>query len=150
MHLSYFECNDILLMLNLYKILSSEHQVDDSWAENQMSFSEILFWKYLKYVPLILPNYKSLKKTKIDIFKIFSYFKYPIKLQANCRINCRKTITCPLNITFLHKFLYRVTMTSMKSNDILCSLNVYKILRKEHQVVDRWVVDEVSVSEMLF
>ena len=112
---SYFECNDILHMLSVYKILSNEHQADDSWAKYQMSVSEILFWKYLKYVPLILSNCKRLKKTKIAIFKIFSYFKYPIKLQANCRINCRKTITCPFNITFLHKFLYRVTMRSMKS-----------------------------------
>ena len=29
-------------------------------------------------------------------------------------------------------------------------MNVHKILRKEYQVVDRWAVDEVSVSEMFF
>ena len=103
------------LLLNVHQLLSNEHQVNDSWAEYQMLVSEILFWKYLKYVPLILPNCKRLKKTKISIFKIFSYFKYPIKFCANCRINCRKAITCTLDITFLHKFLYRVTMRSMKN-----------------------------------
>ena len=129
MHWSYFECHDILHTMNVYKILSNEHQVDDSWAEYQMSVSEILCGKYLKYVPLILPNCKRLKKTKIAIFKIFSYFKYPIKLRANCRINCRKTITCPLNITFLHKFLYRFTMRSMKNVFLMKKseiINIYK------------------------
>ena len=129
-HWSYFDCNHILHTLNVYKILSNEHQGDNSWAEYQISVSEILFWKYLKHVPLILPNCKWVKKTKIDIFKIFSYFNYPIKLHGNCRINCRKTITCSLNITFLHKLFYRVTMRSMKSLFLMKKLeiiNTYKI-----------------------
>ena len=110
---SYFECNDILHTLDVYKTISNELQADDSWAKYQMSVSEILFWKYLKYVPLILPNCKRLKKTKIATYKIFSYFNYLIKFCENCRINCRKVITCPLNIIFLRKFLYRVTMKSL-------------------------------------
>ena len=33
-----------------------------------------------------------------------------------------------------------------KCKDILGTLNVYKIPAKEHQVVDRWDPDEISVT----
>ena len=131
-HWSYFECNHTLHTLNVYKVLSNEHQGDDSWAEYQTSVSEILFWKYLKYVPLILPNSKRVKKTKIAIFKIFSCFNYPIKLYANCRINCRKTIACPLNITFIHKLSYRVTMRSMKSLFLMKKLEIINMYKTKY------------------
>ena len=36
-----------------------------------------------------------------------------------------------------------------KYNDLLHTLNVYKIPAKEHQVVDLWVADEMSASEIL-
>ena len=34
--------------------------------------------------------------------------------------------------------------------DLLPMFNVYQIPEKEHQVVDGWAVDEISVSEILF
>ena len=40
--------------------------------------------------------------------------------------------------------------SSFKSNDLLHRLNVYKIPRKEHQVVDFWDTDEISALEILF
>ena len=60
MHWSYFKYNDILHTKNVYKI------------SNQISVSEILFWKYLEYVSLILRNYKKLKSTKIFRFTVSS------------------------------------------------------------------------------
>ena len=45
----------------------------------------------------------------------FFCFKCGINLIDNCRIICRKTKMCHFNITFLHKFLYRITITSMES-----------------------------------
>ena len=42
-HWSYFKYNDLLHMLNVYKIPASEHQVVDSWAADEISVSEILF-----------------------------------------------------------------------------------------------------------
>ena len=45
----------------------------------------------------------------------FFCFKCGINLTDNCRIICRKTKMCHFNITFLHKFLYRITITSMES-----------------------------------
>ena len=54
MHWSYFKYNDLLLhMLNVYKISRKEHQVVDFWVTDEISASEILFWEYLEYVPLI-------------------------------------------------------------------------------------------------
>ena len=47
-------------------------------------------------------------------------------------------------------FLIITHWSYLKCTDILSSLNVYKILWKEHEVVHRWAVDEVSVSEWLF
>ena len=45
----------------------------------------------------------------------YFYFKCAINLRDNCKKICRETNTCPLNITFLRKFLYRVSIWSMKS-----------------------------------
>ena len=38
----------------------------------------------------------------------------------------------------------------IKYNDLLHTLNVYQISAKQHQVVDGWAADEMSVSETLF
>ena len=53
MHWSYFKYNDLLHMLNVYKISRKEHQVVDFWVTDEISASEILFWEYSEYVPLI-------------------------------------------------------------------------------------------------
>ena len=55
----------------------------------------------------------QLETTKTD--KNCFYFKCAINVSANCRIICTKMNTCPLNVTFLHKFLYRITIRSMKT-----------------------------------
>ena len=61
MHWNYFKCNELLHTLNVYKIPRKEHQVVDFWVADKILASEILFWKYSKYVPLIECNYKKLK-----------------------------------------------------------------------------------------
>ena len=40
-----------------------------SSSTDEMSVSEIFFWKHLQYVPLILHNYRKGKRAKIVIFK---------------------------------------------------------------------------------
>ena len=70
---SYSKCNDILHAFNSYKISEKDHQVVDSWAAYEISVLEILFRKYLEYVPIILRNYKKLKRTKIVRFTITSF-----------------------------------------------------------------------------
>ena len=64
--------------LNVYQIPAKEHQVVDSWAPDEISVSELLFWKYSEYVPQILRNYKKLKRKKIVRFTISSF------LSAQC------------------------------------------------------------------
>ena len=56
MQWSYFEYNDFLHGLNVYKIPGKEHQVVDFWLSDEISASEILFWKYLQYLPQIKLN----------------------------------------------------------------------------------------------
>ena len=60
-------------MLNAYKIPAKEHQVVHHWTADKISVSEILFWKYLENVPLILRNYKRLKRTNIARLIIYSF-----------------------------------------------------------------------------
>ena len=43
-------------------------------------------------------------------------------------------------------FLILTHWSYSKCKDILHTLNVYKIPAKEHQVVDHWAADEISVS----
>ena len=53
MHWRYFEYNDLLDTLNVYKILRIEHKVVDFWVTDEILASEILLWKYSEFVPLI-------------------------------------------------------------------------------------------------
>ena len=46
MHGSYFKYNDLLHTLNVYEIPAKEHQVADFWVTDEITASEILFWKY--------------------------------------------------------------------------------------------------------
>ena len=62
-------------MLNVYEIPAKEHQVVDSCAADEISVSEILFGKYLEYVPLILHNYKNVKRIKVVRFTISSILR---------------------------------------------------------------------------
>ena len=71
-HWTYFKYSDLLHTLNVYKIPRKEHQVVHFWVADKISTSELLFWKYLEYVSLILRNYKKLKSTKFLQFTIFS------------------------------------------------------------------------------
>ena len=48
------------------------HQVVDFWVTDEISASEIMFWKYLENVSLILCNYKKSKEDKIFIVYNFS------------------------------------------------------------------------------
>ena len=52
-HCSYFKYNDLLHTLSVYKIPRKKDQVVDFWVPDEIVASEILFWKYLDYVPLI-------------------------------------------------------------------------------------------------
>ena len=47
-------------------------------------------------------------------------------------------------------FLIKMHWNYFEHNDLLHRLNEYKISRNEHQVVDFWVTDELSASEVLF
>ena len=60
-------------MLNVYKIPAKEHQVVDHSEADEISVSQVLFWKYLEYVPLILRNHKKLNSIKIVGFKTSSF-----------------------------------------------------------------------------
>ena len=72
-HCSYFKYNGLLHTLNVYKILPNEHHVVDSSSADEVPVLQILFYKYLENVPLILRNFKKLKRTKIARFKVFLF-----------------------------------------------------------------------------
>ena len=72
-HWSYSKCKDILQTLNVYKIPAKEHQIAYRWDADEISVSQILFWKYLEYVPLTLHSYKKLNNTKIVGFESSSF-----------------------------------------------------------------------------
>ena len=55
-----------------------------------------------------------------------------INLKDNCKIICRKLKTCPLNITFLNKLLYRVTSVRMKRFLLLEMSDVINMLKKKY------------------
>ena len=63
-HCSWSKYKDILHTLNVYRILPKEDHAVDSWAADEISVSEILFWKNLEYVSLILRNCKKIKEEK--------------------------------------------------------------------------------------
>ena len=86
-HWSYLTWKDILHTLNEYEISAEEHQIIDRSATYETSVLEILFWKYLEYVPLILRNYKKLKRTKIVIFIVsFFYMSNTSSASHYCKI----------------------------------------------------------------
>ena len=72
-HWSYSKCKDMLQTLNVYKFPAKEHQAVDRWDAEEISVSEILLWKYLEYVPLILHNYNKLNGAKVVRFTISSF-----------------------------------------------------------------------------
>ena len=77
----------------------------------------------------------EIQKTKEDkYFKIFNYFYFmcAINLRDNCKTICSKTKTCPLNITFLYKFLYRVISISMKSFLLLEKSEIINMYKKKY------------------
>ena len=49
----YFKHNELLRTLNVYKIPWKKHQAVDFLVTDEISASEILFWKYLRYIPEI-------------------------------------------------------------------------------------------------
>ena len=92
-----------------------------------------MFWKYLENVSLILCNYKKSKEDKIFIVYNFFYFKCAINLNDNCRLICKRTNICPLNIMFIHKFLYIIIITSIK-NFILQNNLTRKTMKRFYSV----------------
>ena len=68
-----FKYEGLLYTLNLYKVPAKEHQVDDRWVADEISVLEILLWKYVENVPLILHNYQKLKITNIVRFTISAF-----------------------------------------------------------------------------
>ena len=69
-HWSYSKCKYILQTFSVFKIPANERDRCDA---EKISVSQILFWKYLEYVPLILHSYKKLNNTKITGFEISSF-----------------------------------------------------------------------------
>ena len=58
------------------------------------------------------------------------------------------TYICPVRNWQL--FFILTHWSYCKCKDLLQTLNVYKIPAKQHQVVDRWDADEISVWQTLF
>ena len=78
LHWSCFKYIDLLHTLNVYETSVKKHQVVDFWVADEVSALQILFLKYLEYVPLILRNHKKLKMTKFLLwFSIFSILSAP-------------------------------------------------------------------------
>ena len=63
----------MLQALNVYEILAKERHVVHHSEADEISVSQILFWKYSKSVPLILCNYKKLNTIKTVRFEISSF-----------------------------------------------------------------------------
>ena len=55
------------------KFLQKKHQVVGPSGAYEISVYEILLWKYLEFVPVILCNYKELKGANIFIFTASSF-----------------------------------------------------------------------------
>ena len=72
-HSSYSKCKYILQTFNAYKIPAKEHQGAYREDVEEISVLQILFWKYLEYVPLILHSYKKLNNSEILGFKSSSF-----------------------------------------------------------------------------
>ena len=72
-----------------------------------------------------------------------SVFKNPIFIKVNLA-----THICPARNWQL--FLILTHWSYCKCEDILHTLNVYKVPAKEHQVVDRWSGDEYQFQKFCF
>ena len=59
-----FKCNGLQHTLNVYKHHAKELQVVDSWHADEVSISEILFWKYLEHAASPHSLFASLLHTK--------------------------------------------------------------------------------------
>ena len=68
-----FKYEGLLYTLNLYKVPAKEHQVDDRLVADEISVLEILLWKYIENVPIILRNYEKVKITNIVRFTISTF-----------------------------------------------------------------------------
>ena len=75
-HWSYCKCKDVLQTLIVHKIPAKKHQVVDGWAADEISVLEILFWKYLEYVPLILRKYSPSIETHLAVVRGLSTNKF--------------------------------------------------------------------------
>ena len=84
------------ITLNLYKIPAKEHQVVGHVAADQISISEILFWKYSECLPITLRNYKKLKRRQIVRFTIFSFLSAQHALVTTAETFSEKRRTVPL------------------------------------------------------
>ena len=68
-----FKYEGLLYTLNLYKVPAKEHQVDDRLVADEISVLEILLWKYIENVPIMLRNYEKVKITNIIRFTISAF-----------------------------------------------------------------------------
>ena len=68
-----FKYEGLLCTLNLYKVPAKEHQVDDRLVADEISVLEILLWKYIENVPIMLRNYEKVKITNIVRFTISTF-----------------------------------------------------------------------------
>ena len=68
-----FKYEGLLYTLNLHKVPAKEHQVDDRLVADEISVLEILLWKYIENVPIMLRNYEKVKITNIVRFTISTF-----------------------------------------------------------------------------
>ena len=79
----------------MYKIPAKEHQGAYRQDAEEISVSQILFWKYLEYVPLILHTYKKLNNSKIVGFKNSSFLSAQYFLVTAAQQFLRKVKSVP-------------------------------------------------------
>ena len=84
---------------------------------------------------------------------------YKFYLIDKCRIVCKKTKMCAFNITFLHKFLYIITIKSMKSlflqkylrrKSILFSSNFSQISEKLLALKQKSTLGCINTQKFIF
>ena len=85
---NYRKCKVLLHTLNVYKIPAKEHKVVDHWAADEISVLQIMFWKYLEYISLILCNSERVKRGWIVIFTLSSFLSVQYVLVTN---SCKGT-----------------------------------------------------------
>ena len=108
--------------MNVKKVFAKEHQVVHSLAADEIYVLKTLFCKHSEYIPVILPYYRRLKSENGCMI----FLSTQRKGSVTYIVVSEKTMLHPLNITLLHKVLYKVILKTIKS----------LFLRKKSEITD--------------